>query len=187
VDVREARIWPSADRQRHTSLCFGSRVRTRRWGYRRIAGELLKLGLSISPSTVRRLLGAAELGPAPSRRSLIGASACASRLRASSPATSSPSRPPTRTRVRVALRRRSDHGSTTTSERRLGAASERHAQSDHRNHVGKCQIGFEPGEHDHLRCRCELTLSGYRIRDDGLPLPRLRGANRLKPHGRKMH
>jgi putative transposase len=38
-----------------------------RWGYQRIAGELLKLGLSISPSTVRRLLAAAGLGPAPRR------------------------------------------------------------------------------------------------------------------------
>ena len=41
-----------------------------RWGYQRIAGELNKLGLSVSPSTVRRLLatrgpwsGAEALGP----------------------------------------------------------------------------------------------------------------------------
>jgi putative transposase len=38
-----------------------------RWGYQRIAGELKKLGLSISPSTVRRLLASAGLGPAPRR------------------------------------------------------------------------------------------------------------------------
>jgi putative transposase len=38
-----------------------------RWGYPRIAGELLKLGLPVSPSTVRRLLVAAGLGPAPRR------------------------------------------------------------------------------------------------------------------------
>lgn len=38
-----------------------------RWGYQRIAGELNKLGLSISPSTVRRLLARAGLGPAPRR------------------------------------------------------------------------------------------------------------------------
>jgi putative transposase len=38
-----------------------------RWGYQRIAGELNKLGLSISPSTVRRLLASAGLGPAPRR------------------------------------------------------------------------------------------------------------------------
>jgi len=38
-----------------------------RWGYQRIAGELSKLGLSVSPSTVRRLLARAGLGPAPRR------------------------------------------------------------------------------------------------------------------------
>src|SRR5262249_34730724 len=38
-----------------------------RWGYPRIAGELRKLGVHISPSTVRRLLLAAGLSPAPRR------------------------------------------------------------------------------------------------------------------------
>lgn len=38
-----------------------------RWGYPRIAGELLKLGLTVSPSTVRRILRAAGLEPAPRR------------------------------------------------------------------------------------------------------------------------
>jgi putative transposase len=38
-----------------------------RWGYPRIAGELLKVGVRISPSTVRRLLLAAGLTPAPRR------------------------------------------------------------------------------------------------------------------------
>jgi transposase InsO family protein len=38
-----------------------------RWGYPRISGELLKLGVRVSPSTVRRLLLAAGLKPA-SRR-----------------------------------------------------------------------------------------------------------------------
>jgi transposase len=38
-----------------------------RWGYARIAGELLKLGVRVSPSTVRRLLLAAGLQPAPRR------------------------------------------------------------------------------------------------------------------------
>jgi putative transposase len=38
-----------------------------RWGYPRIAGELLKIGLRVSPSTVRRLLIAAGLRPAPRR------------------------------------------------------------------------------------------------------------------------
>jgi putative transposase len=38
-----------------------------RWGYPRIAGELPKLGLRASPSTVRRVLLAAGLEPAPRR------------------------------------------------------------------------------------------------------------------------
>jgi putative transposase len=41
-----------------------------RWGYQRIAGELLKLGFSISASTIRRLLATAGLGPAPRRPDL---------------------------------------------------------------------------------------------------------------------
>ena len=41
-----------------------------RWGYPRIAGELLKLGMRVSPSTVRRLLLAAGLRPAPRRSGL---------------------------------------------------------------------------------------------------------------------
>src|SRR5205823_235411 len=35
--------------------------------YQRIAGELIKLGFPISPSTIRRLLAAAGLEPAPRR------------------------------------------------------------------------------------------------------------------------
>src|SRR5437763_6522962 len=37
------------------------------WGYPRIAGELLKLGLRVSPSTVTRILLTAGSGPAPRR------------------------------------------------------------------------------------------------------------------------
>jgi hypothetical protein len=38
-----------------------------RWGYRRICGELSKLGVRVSPTSVRRLLARTQLGPAPRR------------------------------------------------------------------------------------------------------------------------
>src|SRR5438270_7855181 len=45
---------PVNDRVRQLVLRFARE--NPRWGYPRIAGELLKLGLRVSPSTVRRLL-----------------------------------------------------------------------------------------------------------------------------------
>jgi putative transposase len=47
------------------------RGRTPRWGYPRIVGELLKLGVRVSPSTVRRLLLAAGLTPGNGHGALI--------------------------------------------------------------------------------------------------------------------
>jgi transposase InsO family protein len=46
-----------------------------RWGYQRISGELSKLGLSVSPSTVRRLLGPAPRRSGPSWRDFLRAQA----------------------------------------------------------------------------------------------------------------
>jgi putative transposase len=47
--------------------CCGWRGRIQRWGHHRIGGELTKLGLRVSPSTVRRPPVRAGLGPAPRR------------------------------------------------------------------------------------------------------------------------
>jgi putative transposase len=38
-----------------------------RWGYKRIQGELLKLGRKVSATAIRKLLGCRGLGPAPRR------------------------------------------------------------------------------------------------------------------------
>ncbi len=55
---------PSIDVERRRLVLRLARENPR-WGYQRIAGELAKLGLCVSPSTVRRLLAGARLGPAP--------------------------------------------------------------------------------------------------------------------------
>jgi putative transposase len=38
------------------------------WGYQRIAGELKRLGVAVSPTTVRKVLASADVPPAPERR-----------------------------------------------------------------------------------------------------------------------
>jgi putative transposase len=67
VGAAPAKSRPSA-RQRSGARARAALARENpRWGYPRVAGELLKLGLRVSPSTVRPLLLAAGLRPAPRR------------------------------------------------------------------------------------------------------------------------
>jgi transposase InsO family protein len=56
---------PVADRSRDLVVRFARE--NPRWGYQRIAGELHKIGISVSPTSVRRILARAGLQPAPRR------------------------------------------------------------------------------------------------------------------------
>jgi len=62
-----------------------------RWGYQRIHGELLRLGLRVSVSSTRRILRAHGIDPALGVPRRAGGRSCASRPPGSWPATSSPS------------------------------------------------------------------------------------------------
>ena len=63
---RRAAGRPSIDPQTRALILRVARENPR-WGYQRIAGELRRLAISVSPSTVRRVLIQAGLGPAPRR------------------------------------------------------------------------------------------------------------------------
>ncbi|MFJ1997164.1 integrase core domain-containing protein [Streptomyces asiaticus] len=56
-----------------------------RWGFRRVHGELRRLGYKVSPATVRRVLRAAGLGPAPRRQPARGEWAAFLKAQASGP------------------------------------------------------------------------------------------------------
>ena len=64
-----------------------------RWSYRRIQGELRKLGVRLAASTIARVLRDHDLGPAPGEPDPPGGRSSEPRPRASWPPTSSPSRP----------------------------------------------------------------------------------------------
>jgi putative transposase len=89
MDLCLGQAGPPADRRQNARVRGPAGAENPRWGYQRIAGELNRLGLSVSPSTVRRLLVRAGLGPAPRRSDLLGASSCARRPPTSSRVTSS--------------------------------------------------------------------------------------------------
>jgi putative transposase len=64
-----------------------------RWGYRRIQGELKKLGVRVSATTIRTVLRGNGLGPAPRQASVRWRAFCGRRPPRSWPPTSSPWRP----------------------------------------------------------------------------------------------
>ena len=70
MDVPAAPARSSLDRRELRDLVLRLARENPRWGYQRIAGELIKLGFRLSPSTVRRLLASAGLTPAPRRGAL---------------------------------------------------------------------------------------------------------------------
>jgi hypothetical protein len=61
---------PITDELRDLILRLGAE--NSRWGFRRLHGQLWRLGHKASPATVRRVLRAADVGPAPRRQPVRG-------------------------------------------------------------------------------------------------------------------
>ena len=88
-----------------------------RWGYMRIKGECQKLGISVAATTVKKVLRAAGLDPAPRPTARAGASSCVLRHRASWRVTSSASRPSCFTRSTCCSSSSTDPGDCTSPHR----------------------------------------------------------------------
>src|SRR5918997_6211880 len=69
---------PSPNSQIRELICRLARENPR-WGYRRVHGELIRLGYRLGESTVRRILRTRGLGQHPGRRTLPGGPFCAPR------------------------------------------------------------------------------------------------------------
>ncbi|SRR6266540_97452 len=88
-----------------------------RWGYMRIKGECRKLGVSVAATTVKKILRAAGLEPAPAGTARTGTSSCVLRRRRSGHVTSSPSRPRSCARSTCSSSSRSGPGASTSPPR----------------------------------------------------------------------
>lgn len=66
MDVQAQPHRPPIDPELASLICRMARENPR-WGYMRIKGECLKLGISVAASTVKKVLRAVGLGPAPRR------------------------------------------------------------------------------------------------------------------------
>lgn len=85
-----------------------------RWGYRRVHGELAKLGIKVSATAIRNLLRTNGHGPAPRADGPAGTTSYRRRQRRSLRPTSSPSRACSSSVIRCCSSSRSPPGASTS-------------------------------------------------------------------------